>query len=103
MLAKKIIVCHWQFVQKPHKMAILRRQCVGGDNVENWRDGDFGGFGDGNWADSGDSATIWRQLAAGGDNAVFADRFPFTRGPFLRRQESHSVVSPNLAGKGVAL
>ena len=96
MLAKKIIVRHWQFVQKPHKMAILRRQCVGGDNVENWRDGDFGGFGDGNWADSGDSA-------AGGDNAVFADRFPFPCGPFLRRQESHNVVSPNLAGKGVVL
>ena len=29
-------------------------------------------------------------LLAGGDNAIFADRFPFPAGPFLRRQESLS-------------
>ena len=28
---------------------------------------------------------------------------PIHRRPFLRRQESHSIVSPNVAGKGVAL
>ena len=53
-----------------------------------WRGWRFGIF-----ADGGDSD--------GGDNAVFADGFPFPRGPFLRRQESHSVVSPHATGKGV--
>ena len=46
-----------------------------------------------------DLAAVWAKIAAaGGDNAVFADTFPFTRGPFLRRQESHSVV-PATIGK----
>ena len=47
-------------------------------------------MGDGSvWVDFGDSAVavIWRWTIGG-----FGDGFLFPRGPFLRRQESHSVV-----------
>ena len=47
-------------------------------------------MGDGSvWADFGDSVAvaIWRWTIGG-----FGDGFLFPRGPFLRRQESHSVV-----------
>ena len=46
-------------------------------------------MGDGSvWVDFGDSVTaIWRWTIGG-----FGDGFLFPRGPFLRRQESHSVV-----------
>ena len=36
-------------------------------------------------------------MTAGDNNVVFADGFPFPRGPFLRRQESHNRVPPTAA------